>query len=434
MRVSRLFICLIATAMLSCGGNHSASNNDTQKAEISIPEYYIEYLNAKSQEIQKLKQNEADGFFYWTDSHYPENGGNTVAIINYLQNKVGTCLVFNGGDAAKNSDNLKTGLDGNTPTFEMAASHNLFFPIRGNHDYTSSTSRDVLNPETMDEKQVYEYLATYRSKSAVMNASEQYSNYYYVDSRKGKVRFIVLDTTDSVEDSKVVYGMSDAQLEWIFGTAINTLPQGWSIAFLSHVPLTPEHTTTKSINKAAERMSEAASSQNILFCLSGHRHSDIETGIGSIFLILTESDCLEDTGRTRTPYSIADKKKVVGTINEQTIDYVSISKDHKIVTMKRIGHGFDRIFHVCPITVKVNGAVQLSSYSGGAVKWFAYDAEGSKVGSYGEDGYRDFQTKHQNAIISETGLVRGLTAGTSSIVVATNENGTKEYYMIKTIN
>ena len=109
MRVSRLFICLIATAMLSCGENHSASNNDTQKAEISIPEYYIEYLNAKSQEIQKLKQNEADGFFYWTDSHYPENGGNTVAIINYLQNKVGTCLVFNGGDAAKNSDNLKTG-------------------------------------------------------------------------------------------------------------------------------------------------------------------------------------------------------------------------------------------------------------------------------------------------------------------------------------
>ena len=102
--------------------------------------------------------------------------------------------------------------------------------------------------------------------------------------------------------------------------------------------------------------------------------------------------------------------------------------------MKRIGHGFDRMFHGCPITVKENGAVQLSSYSGGAVKWFAYDAEGSKVGSYGEDGYRDFQTKHQNAIISETGLVRGLTAGTSSIVVATNENGTKEYYMIKTIN
>lgn len=429
MKAFRLFLGCLVCMIVSCWGNPSVTDETG-----SVPEYYVEYLDSKAQEIEKLKSTEADGFFFWTDSHYPENGGNAAAVINYLQKKTGACFVFNGGDVAKNADDLKTGLDCNTPAFELAASHGLFFPVRGNHDYTSSTSRDVAEPETMDDRQVYEYLAAFRSKSAIMNADSPYSNYYYVDSQKGRVRYIILDTTDSVKDSRVVYGMSDSQLAWVFDNAVASLPEGWSVVFLSHVPLTPEHTSNKSINEAALRVSETARSRNVLFCLSGHRHSDIETGVGSTFQILTESDCLKDTGRTRTPYSAADKKKETGTTNEQTIDYVSISQDYKVVTMKRIGHGFDRVFNVCPITVKAESIVQLRSSRKGPVKWFAYDAEGSKVGQYGADGYRDLQTRHQYVEISDTGLVRGLIAGTSSIAVATYEDGTKEYYMIRTTN
>lgn len=396
----------------------------------SLPEYYIDYLDGVIREIETLKKDQSDGFFFWTDTHYPENSTYAPSIINYIQNRTGRCFVFNGGDVAKNADNLKVGLDINTSTFEAVVQNGLFFPIRGNHDYTSSTARNVEFPETFDDKQVHDYLASYRSDLSVINSDDPFSNYYYVDSPEAGIRYIVFDTTDSVENDRIVYGISEAQLQWIFERAVHTLPDGWSIVFFSHVPLGPDHTSVMSINEAASRVLHTSSSRNVLFCLSGHRHSDMETGIGDVFQILTEADCLEDTGRTRTPYSFDPGMKIPGTVNEQTIDYVSISKDHSTVTMKRIGHGYDRIFNICPLEIPVGASIRLKSGYDGPVTWFVYDADGCKVGRYDENRFRSMNTSHKYAEISESGELRNISAG-NSIAVATYPDGTKEYFMIK---
>lgn len=399
---------------------------------IDIPEYYKAYLDGKAAEISELKQKEADGFFFWTDPHYPDNGGNAAAVMEYIQARTGVCKLFCGGDAAKNAPMLAEGLAFNTAAFQRVAKYGRMFPVRGNHDFTSSTSKKDPDPETMDAGQVWEYLCSYRSTDAVTDVLGKFPNYYYVDSREGHIRYVIFDTTDSMEDGRIIYGMSDRQLKWISDQALATVPEGWSIVFLSHVPLAPDHTTCNPLLEAGRRIADAAESHNVLFCLSGHRHSDMESGIGQVFQVLTESDCLEDNARTRTPYSMTPAKKKTGTVNEQSIDYVSISRGHDVVTMKRIGHGYDRVFNIRPFVVKTGESVQLKASLPGNVSWFVFDAQGNKVGAYGTDGYRDYITSHKNASITRKGVVRGLSVGIS-IAVATSSDGTKEYFMIKTI-
>ena len=419
-------LCFLALSCILSSCSCSQCNSEN----LTLPEYYIDYLDEVVHDIEKLKKEQADGFFFWTDSHYPENSTYTTSIINFIQNKVGKCFVFNGGDVAKNAASLNVGLDINTPVFKSASQYGLFFPIRGNHDYTSSTARDVELPETFDDRQVNDYLASFRSDLAVTNSEDIFANYYYVDSPTAKIRYIVFDSTDSVKSSRVIYGISERQMQWIFDHAVHNLPDDWSLAFFSHVPLGPDHTSNMSINEAASRVFQISSSKNVLFCLSGHRHSDIETGIGDVFQILTEADCLEDTGRTRTPYSLDAGVKISGTINEHTIDYVSISKDLKVVTMKRIGHGYDRIFNVCPIEIPVQKSIKLHPGHEGDVTWFAYDADGCHVGKYDENRYRVMNTTHKYAEISESGVIHSISAG-ASIAVATYQDGTKEYFMIR---
>ncbi len=395
-----------------------------------LPAYYNEYLHQKASEILDLKKQEADGFFFWTDTHYPDNAGNTAAIIEYLQKMAGPTKLFCGGDVALNADSLKDGMEANTSSWLQACANGLFFPIRGNHDFTSSTSWLVSSPETMNNLEVHRYLSSFTSPDAETNNSESTSNYYYVDNPKAKIRYLVLDSTDSVKDARVKYGVSEPQYDW-FCEVTSSLPKGWAIMFLSHVPLARDHSKQTSIVKVGDAIAELSLKSNVLLALCGHRHSDVESGISHVFQVITAGDCLVDMGKIQTPYSVKSPKKSLGTIDEHTIDYVSISKDFKRVIMKRIGYGCDRIFNVKPIPVSEGDKIQLKTVLTGDVNWFAYDAEGNEVIQM-EDGWnRLFKTSHKNATVSPEGCVTIL-APAPSIIVATDSHGTKEYFMLTT--
>ena len=412
----RFLIFVLSFAFISCVGEYKG-----------LPDYYVDYLDAKCTQIKELKSDEADGFIFWTDPHYPENAGNTAAIIEYIQKKTGPCMLFCGGDAAKNAPELEGGVAAYSALLRQVGRNGNLFPVRGNHDFTSSTVKTDI-PETMDDSQVASYLSSFRSQNAVTDRSASNPTWFYVDSPKGKIRYIAFDSTDSVQEARIRYGMSEMQLKWIFDEAVATLQSGWKIIFLSHVPLAPDHTDQPSLLEAASRIAEM---DNVLMCISGHRHSDLESGISNVFQVLTAADCLGNVGRTLCPYSEYAGKKVAGTVNEQTLDYVSVSKDYSKVTMKRIGWGYDRIFNIRPVVAKVGDVLEMKASS--VVKWFAFDAQGNKVGKYREDGLRDYQTSHLNASICEDGHLKCLRAG-NTIVVALHEDATKEYYMIKTIN
>ena len=391
-----------------------------------LPKYYNSYLDSKAKEIKELKKKEADGFFYWTDSHFPNNAGHAPAILNYLQSQLGPCKIFSGGDVALNADRLEDGIRLNTAAWREAALYGNFFPVRGNHDFTSSTSRAVKNPETMTSEQVTEYISSFMAPDAV-KAPGSTVNYYYVDSKKGKIRYIVFDSTDSVENSRVIYGMAPQQYKWMYDNAIATLPKGWDMIFLSHVPLAPDHNDCPSLLEVASEMKTLEKKPLMAIC--GHRHADMESGIGTVYQVLTSSDCLTDSGLTQVPYSLFPALKKAGTVNEHTIDYVSISKDHSKIIMKRIGHGYDRVFNILPIEVSVGEKVSLNASVGGPVKWFVFDTEGNSTTPKQKDGSRDYIISNKNASITSDGSVTSVLPG-SSIAVALYEDGTKEYFMI----
>ena len=422
IRPIKLF--LLPLCVIFCTSGVFVQNNEHKQ----LPEYYNEYLESIVDEILLLKSDEADCFFYWTDTHFPENSGYAPAIMCYIQDKVGAIKKFYGGDSIKNAPSLSPGMDLFTSTLIQAGQYNLLYPVRGNHDFISTTSDSVSRPEIMDNLQTWAYLDSFCSPDVVKDESVATSNYYYLDSNEGRIRYIVFDTTEITEEGTVKYGITDGQMEWVFNQAVSTLPAGWSIMFISHVPLSAGHVTCEEITRAGDKIAEMASGTNILLCLSGHRHSDITTAIGPVLQVLTESDCLVDCARTITPYSNRLEKKSSGTINEQTLDYVSISMDHKKVTFKRIGHGFDRVFNVTPIIAKSGDIVKLPAVSENPVHWTIYDAEIFSIGSYDETGYRKMYLVQDSVELMDNNFVRYTNVG-NYIAVAVEEDGTKNYFI-----
>ena len=386
------------------------------------------YPEPMVEEIVLLKKKEADGFFYWTDTHFPENSGYASAIIEYVQETIGPVKIFFGGDATKNAPSLSPGIEMFTASCLQAGSHGMFYPVRGNHDFTSTTSESELEPQTMDNKAVYEYLSSLCGADVIRDENVPASNYYYLDSAKGRLRYVVFDTTDNVVDGKIQYGISDRQMDWIFNHAVSTLPKGWKLIFISHVPLDSGHFNYEAITKAGDKIAALAPDGNVLLCLAGHRHSDIESGIGSVFQVLTEADCLKDCARTVTPYSFPLDKKCPGSVNEHTIDYVSVSRDHAVITFKRIGHGYDRVFNIRPIEVAVGEIVKLPSGTLGTGGWTVYDANSFVFGAYDENGIRMMQIMTDDVEHKGEDVVMFGRAG-NFIAVHVLDDGTKVYYM-----
>lgn len=395
---------------------------------VPLPEYYNGYLDTKVEEISALREDEADGFFYWTDTHFPENSGYAPAIMNYIQDRIGPVKKFYGGDATKNAPALSPGMDLFSSSLQQAGEYGSLYLIRGNHDFTSTTSDLEPDPETMDNEQVSGYIRSFCASDAVWDRSAGTGNYYYVDSRNGRIRYVVFDSTENVADGRVEYGISASQIKWVFGQAVATLPEGWSLIFMSHVPVDPRHTKCDAITQVADSIVASDISKNTLLCLAGHRHSDIESGIGSVFQVLTEADCLKDCARTVTPYSFPLDKKCPGSVNEHTIDYVSVSRDHAVITFKRIGHGYDRVFNIRPIEVAVGEIVKLPSGTLGTGGWTVYDANTFVIGAYEENGIRMMQIMTEDVEHKGEDVVVFGRAG-NFIAVHVLDDGTKVYYM-----
>ena len=426
-----LSVLLIAVGL--CAQDIPGGESDGVSAALQItrvlPDYYNAYLDEIVEEIVLLKKKEADGFFYWTDTHFPENSGYASAIIEYVQETIGPVKIFFGGDATKNAPSLSPGIEMFTASCLQAGSHGMFYPVRGNHDFTSTTSESELEPQTMDNKAVYEYLSSLSGADVIRDENVPASNYYYLDSAKGRLRYVVFDTTDNVVDGKIQYGISDRQMDWIFNHAVSTLPKGWKLIFISHVPLDSGHFNYEAITKAGDKIAALAPDGNVLLCLAGHRHSDMESGIGAIFQVLTESDCLVDCARTHTPYSLQTEPKRRGTVSEQTLDYVSISKNRRTVTFKRVGHGYDRIFNVRPIDVKTGTRVKLPRVAGNSPLWTIYNADMFSIGPYDETGLRKMQIDTDGIIMLDSNHVYCEKSG-NYIAVALKKDGSRHFFML----
>lgn len=404
-----------------------------------LPAYYKEYLDVKAEEIAALRKEESGGFFFWTDTHFPDNSGNAAAVLEYLQGKTGPCIKFFGGDAALNAETLEGGMQAYTASLLQAGLYGRLYPLRGNHDFVASTH--VVGSENLGSVATQAYLCRHRSADAVTDAGSPVASYYYVDDPSARIRYVAVETTDEVRNGKIVYNVSSRQLRWMRDVAAGSLPRGWSLFVLSHVPLNADHTTCPSLLAAGESLSSdgllrSGYETDVLMFLCGHRHSDITSSDGSRFHVITAADCLVDMGKVGVPYSLDAGKKIPGTTNEQTMDYVSVSKDHSIIRMKRIGYGYDRVFHVRPYEVEVGKGQDLASLLddtsvAGQVIWTVYDTDGNRVVRNSENERR-YEVASVNSSVTPEGHFTMHRPG-SVIAAALHPSGTQEFFILSTL-
>lgn len=395
-----------------------------------LPAYYNAYLDGKAREITALQKKEATGFFFWTDSHYPDNADNLGPVLEYLQDRIGPVRLFFGGDATLNGPGLNPGLDLLMGTFSQVGGRANFYPVRGNHDFVSNT-HEKKPAESMKDAQVTAFMRTFLAPDAVTDTASVKANYYYVDDKSGRIRYIIFDSTDSLKTSGlVVYGIGERQMDWMKREAMATVPKGWSVIVLSHVPFTRNQTKVASHQAAADMIRDLSQRNPVLMCLAGHKHADMESAYGGVFHVITAADCLLNTAKVITPYGKKPEKKVKGTVTEQTVDYVSVSKDKTRITMLRIGNGEDRIFNLEPHVLKEGASLSVRPSLSGPVRWYVFDAPGGIPVKGETKGYRDYACTSTCASVATGGSVRGVSAG-EAVLVATDKKGKKEYFLLQ---
>lgn len=318
-----------------------------------VPQYYAKYLKAKSAQIAALQKDEADGFYFITDTHFPANFGNSPALVESLENTAGRRMVVFGGDIVTYLDDMKEAFYQQISAFEQIKGAAPLLWVRGNHDMVNYTGRKSYI--TKPRKALYQWdaagiISRFRPQRSISNPADPYSAYFYYDNKDAGIRYIVIESTDRVSDNQIKYGISDTQIDWIVREAVLGAPHGYHLVFFSHVP--PADAREKSIADVADMLSAVKShgryaaagrtydfssrpDLEVIAIVCGHKHKDYDKVLGSgVLQVNVDADCNYD------------RQKYSGTVNEQSFEYFSISKDFKTIRTVKIGAGRDRTFRI----------------------------------------------------------------------------------------
>lgn len=307
-----------------------------------LPEYCIPHLDAKAMEIKSLQKDESDGFYFITDCHFPENTGHSAAMLEYLSKNSSPRKIFFGGDTESNNLDVSEGIYPMVAFTEQLRGVAPVYCVRGNHDFTTNTRS---YSQSLSQRQTAKLFGFLNSEGFTGNPADPYSDYGYLDCPKARIRYIFLDTTDSVKDRRIVYGISPSQMKWIIEEAILNCRKGWSIVAVTHVPLSRKfHKQTPSIVNAGDCFAalynhtafdfdgtrydfSSRKDLNPIMIISGHKHTNANSDIGG--LLQTLANC--DVARSR------EGKRATGVVSEQYFRYVSVAKDRKTVRFVNIG-------------------------------------------------------------------------------------------------
>lgn len=373
----------------------------------------------------RLSAAAQDSFFFWTDSHFPRNAGKLPEMIRDARSEEPTDKAFYGGDVTLNvqSDEFRAAMD--SFFVEMSHLHPMvkLYLLRGNHDFYTKKDFGC----TLDDAQTARRLASAMNGRVVRNGADRNSNYWYFDNRKARIRYIGMDTTDSVVDSKVNFGVGDTQLRWIFTKAMLGTPPGYGVVMLFHVPVSSDHKVGLKVSGEVCRAIEAFASGRdfewkgeripfsnlrdvrLLYVQNGHRHFDYAQYHNGVLHVITSADTKGFESGTNV------------------FDRVRIDKDFSRIDMQRFGQGNDRRFNLVPIVLRKGESVRLESDVKGI--WSVRDGCGN-VYSKKLDGGRGkgwiFSTKI--ASVGGDGTVTGLEAGDAMACV--QAPGKEEYFLL----
>ena len=379
-----------------------------------VAAYYEPYLTEVSRRIRAHSSSCDTGFFFVTDQHVKSNCGQSGRLVAELIRRTGIVRVFSGGDLVEafgegyptDKAAVDFAIDGYRRKWvsPIRAAGGRLYSAKGNHDFTVRHSMDSDEPVrgyTMGGAAARDLIVgEWTERDIVSHSNDPCACYYYHDDVGAKIRFVVLDTTDSEDSGDVAwgvrYGVHDRQLAWLAEVALGSLPSDYDLVVMHHIPLTGvvgnERETSIFANLrdvleayqnrgrmtiAGRTYDFARATGRILVDLTGHHHSERQTFQNGILHVTEPCDAAyEDYIVGSMPWCGALPKKVRGTIAEQTFDVVQISRDRRLLHFTRVGGGQGRTIHCTAKKLKVGETLKLEpEVLSGKVSFACYDGD-----------------------------------------------------------
>ncbi|WP_409043251.1 metallophosphoesterase [Latilactobacillus sakei] len=321
--------------------------------------YWDTYLDKKITEIQQAEQNlvTGDAFIFITDVHWRDNKKRSPALIEQIKQKTGVQKVFFGGDvpiAYGTSDKMMSDVLDFNNQFRQFKRQRDFYSVIGNHDFTIKTSATDDTGTTLPVSESY---ALFGREFERYTNIEQNKMYYYVDNSATKIRYIFINTEESVDET-VAWGVqakiSQEQEDWLTNEALN-VEDSWKIIAIGHVPIHPKlsvysskldilketfdgyNARTKlditSVDGVTATTDFADAKGQVISYICGHNHKDESIVENNIVYISTGCDA---------NYNNDSWKRTSRTTSEQLFDIFFYDTTKNNLKTIRIGAGEDR--------------------------------------------------------------------------------------------
>ena len=445
------------------GAAMTAADWSLWAADEGLPSYYGEHLAKVTARMRALSAKCDDAFFFITDLHIPSNCGVSGRILAKLVAETDVKKVLCGGDLTE-AFGGKASVDRTIAAYRerwveaVERAGGAFYPAKGNHDFTIRDNPKAQSGFTYDGKSARDVLmSTIAVKAnAVTNLEDPEACYYYADFPKSRMRYIVVDTTDSIRTDRtywaVKYGIGERQLRWLAEKALMTVPSGWAVIVMQHIPMTdvvsgesgngllfaPWRNLLEAYNRrckvsACGKEYDFGKAGGVLLCnLTGHEHAERQTFRRGLWHITQPCDAAYgDYIAGSLPWCKNLPTKEKGTVYEQTFDVVHVDVRSRSLHFTRIGGGGNRTIHLTERHAQVGEPLKFSAIGEmGEVKWGCYDAAKAKFVPNPKNKYQSFcRYSNDVAEISAGGTFTAKKPG-ESVVLATSSADDKEIFAV----
>ena len=193
-------------------------------------------------------------------------------------------------------------------------------------------------------------------------------SYFYIDYPAAKIRLIVLNScwSDSDHLRTASFGYGNTQLNWLADTALSFTEDGWCIALFAHVPPVAAYSAqirdltvlrgilAAFLNKTGYTGTAGTAGEwdyvsvscnftgkhggEIVGFFCGHSHGDGIVSDETDYPIVTITSDANSLGAD------SEVVRTVGTAAEHAVDFVTVNRSAKTVSLTRLGAGTDRSY------------------------------------------------------------------------------------------
>lgn len=315
-----------------------------------IPEYFNEQLKTQTTKINALKKDAA--FFYITDLHVHDNAFVSVPLIKRVAKLTGVDKLISGGDYAYAFGTDKECFDDTINSLKYLSEVKpevKFYSVRGNHDitvrHTRTSETGYTHPKTETDKIIL-------SENSPVTAMMPNESCYFVDDESEKMRYVVINTSDTQSDDKgkfwgVNYSVSEAQVKWLAENAFKFKNggEGWGILVFGHTPVSSlieePYDMMKDINNlliSVKNKQKCAFGDfsdlkaELIAYIHGHIHFDKSVVDGGVLHVSVGPEAY---------YNDDIYKRVKGTVTETLFSVFSVDKSARKLYETRFGAGED---------------------------------------------------------------------------------------------